>query len=167
MAARPRAPRARSNVINNTFAFNTVGLVLTNTTSTPLQAYVASNIFWENHDQTNARNGFAIFSTNPNKVSLQNNLFSGNGASETSQANATNDLGNGFNPALLGPLAANAASNLGNFTGNPAFAYPIDPRPGSDGPANFFISADFQLTSSFGGDRQRLGSHGDPNGLAR
>jgi hypothetical protein len=111
-----------------------------------LQANVASNIFWENHDKTNARSGYAIFSANPNEASLRNNLFSGNGASETSQANATNDLGNGFNPALLGPLAANAQSNLGNFTGNPSFAYPIDPRPGSDGPANFFISADFALT---------------------
>jgi large repetitive protein len=136
------------DVINNTFAFNTVGLYLSNAATTPLQAYVASNIFWENHDQSNARNGFAIFSTNANEASLRNNLFSGNGASETSQANATNDLGNGFDPALLGPLAANAESNLGNFTGSPAFAYPIDPRPGSDGPANFFISADFELTSA-------------------
>ena len=136
------------NVINNTFAFNTNGLVLNNTATTPSQAYVASNIFWQNHDQSNARNGLAIFSTNPGKSSLQNNLFSGNGASETSQANATNDLGNGFNPALLGPLAVNAQSNLGNFTGSPAFSYPIDPRPGSDGPANFFISADYELTKA-------------------
>jgi hypothetical protein len=136
------------DVINNTFAFNTVGLYLTNTSSTPAQAYIASNIFWENHDQSNARNGLAIFSTNPNKVTLQNNLFYGNGASDTSQVNATNDLGNGFSPALLGPLAANAAANLGNYTGNPAFAYPIDPRPGSDGPANFFLSADYELTAA-------------------
>jgi len=136
------------DVINNTFAFNTVGLYLSNSTTTPEQAYVASNIFWENHDQSNARNGYAIFSTNPDEASLQNNLFSGNGASEISQANATNDLGNGFDPALLGPLAANAESNLGNFTGNPAFAYPIDPRPGSDGPAIFFLSADYELTSA-------------------
>ncbi len=156
-----------ADVINNTFAFNTVGLYLNNTSSTPLQAYVASNIFWENHDQTNARNGFAIFSTNPDKITLQNNMFFGNGASDTSQANATNDLGNGFSPALLGPLAANAESNLGNFTGNPAFSYPVDPRPGSDGPANFFISADYSVDSSLGGNRQRLGSDGDPNGLAR
>ncbi len=134
-------------MINNDFAFNTIGLVLDNTASTPEQAYVASNIFWENHDQTNARNGYAIYSENVNKVSLQNNMFYGNGASDTNQANATNDLGNGFSPALLGTTAAAAASNQGNFVGNPAFVFPIDPRPGSDGPANFFIDADFQLTS--------------------
>jgi hypothetical protein len=134
------------NLINNDFAFNTIGLLLQNTGNSPMQAYVASNIFWENHDQTLARSGFAIFSDNPGKVTLRNNLFSGNGASETSQANATNNLGNGFNPALLGPSAADANNNQGNFTGNPAFVFPIDPRPGSDGPATFFLDSDFQLT---------------------
>ncbi len=135
---------AISDIINNDIVFNTIGLVLSNTASTPEQAYVANNIFWENHDQTNARGGYAIYSTNPNKVSLQNNLFSGNGASETSQANATNDLGNGFNPALLGPTP----DSLGNFTGNPSFVSPRDPRPGSDGPATFILDADFQLTQA-------------------
>ena len=134
-------------VINNDFAFNTIGLTLDNSATTPIQAYVASNIFWENHDQTNARNGFAVFSQNVNKVTLQNNLFYGNGASDTNQSNATNNLGNGFSPALLGTTAAAAESNLGNFVGNPSFVFPIDPRPGSDGPANFYIDADFQLTS--------------------
>ena len=122
-------------------------MFLENTATTPDQAYVASNIFWENHDQTLARNGFAIFSQNVNKVTLQNNMFYGNGASDTDQSGATNDLGNGFSPALLGTTAAAAESNLGNFVGNPAFVFPIDPRPGSDGPANFYIDANFQLTS--------------------
>ena len=134
-------------VINNDFAFNTIGLILDNTAGSPRQAYVASNIFWENHDQTNARNGYAIFSQNVNKVSLQNNLFYGNGTSDTNQSNATNNLGNGFNPALLGTTATSAESNEGNFVGNPAFVFPIDPRPGSEGPANFYIDADFELTS--------------------
>ncbi len=40
------------NIINNTIAFNTNGLVLSNTSTTPEQAFVANNIFWENHDQT-------------------------------------------------------------------------------------------------------------------
>ena len=142
------ATTAPVTVTNNDFAFNTTGLILFNSATTPLQATIDSNIFWENHDQSLARNGFAIFSTNPNKVSLRNNLFSGNGASETSQANATNNLGNGFSPALLGPTAADALANLGNFTGNPAFVFPIDPRPGSDGPATFFLDADFQLTAA-------------------
>jgi large repetitive protein len=134
-------------IINDDFAFNTTGLMLANTAASPIQADVDSNIFWENHDQTNARTGFAIFSANVDKVNLLNNMFSGNGASDSSQVNATNDLGNGFNPALLGTTAAAAQSNQGNYVGNPAFVFPIDPRPGSDGPANFYIDADFQLTS--------------------
>jgi hypothetical protein len=137
-----------TSLINNDFAFNTIGLTLNNTIDSPEQAYVASNIFWENHDQTTDRFGYAIFSQNPNKVSLQNNLFYANGASDTNQTAATNDLGNGFNPALLGTTAAAALANQGNFVGNPAFVFPIDPRPGSDGPAAFFISSDFQITSA-------------------
>jgi large repetitive protein len=136
------------DIINNDFAFNTIGLTLNNLASTPEQAYVASNIFWQNHDQTNARNGYAIYSVLPDKVVLQNNLFQSNGASDTSQANATNNLGNGFSPTLLGPTAADAQADQGNFTGNPAFVFPIDPRPGSDGPANFFLDGDYQLTAS-------------------
>jgi hypothetical protein len=139
---------APTTIINNDFAFNTYGLLLNNTASSAEQAYVASNIFWENHDQTNARFGYAIFSQNPNKVALQNNLFFGNGNSDTTQYNATNDLGNGFNPGLLGTTAAAAAGNLGNFVGNPAFVFPIDPRPGSDGPAAFFINSDYQIEST-------------------
>jgi hypothetical protein len=137
-----------ANIINNDFAFNTIGLDLVNSFTTPDQASIASNIFWQNHDQTNQRNGFAILSTNPDKVNLRNNLFFGNGASDTDQSNATNNLGNGFDPAKLGTTAAAAQSNLGNFVGNPAFVFPIDPRPGSDGPATFFLDADFQLTTA-------------------
>jgi large repetitive protein len=134
------------NLINNDLVFNTIGLVLNNSSSSPVQAYVASNIFWENHDQTNARNGYAIYSTLPDKVNLRNNLFQSNGASDTSQTNATNNLGNGFSPALLGPTAVDATADEGNFTGNPAFVFPIDPRPGSDGPATFFLDADYDIT---------------------
>jgi large repetitive protein len=137
-------------LINNDFAFNTTGLLLDNTATSPIQAYVASNIFWENHDQSNARNGFAIFSANINKVNLQNNMFFGNGAGESDQSNATNTLGNGFSPTLLGTTAAAAQGNLGNYIAAPAFVFPIDPRPGSDGPANFYLDADFDLTSISG-----------------
>jgi hypothetical protein len=132
-------------LINNDFAFNTIGLMLTNTGASPEQAYVASNIFWENHDQSLARNGLAIFSDNPGKVVLRNNIFSGNGASDASQAGATNNLGNGFDPAALNTVSPDSQ---GNYIGNPAFVFPIDPRPGSDGPANFFQDADFQLTAA-------------------
>ena len=136
------------NLVNNDFAFNTVGLYLQNAASSPLQALVTNNIFWENHDQTNARGGYAIYSENVNKVTLQNNLFYGNGASDVSQTTATNNLGNGFSPTLLGPTIADAQSNRGNFTGNPAFVFPIDPRPGADGPANFYIDANFQIEAN-------------------
>jgi hypothetical protein len=132
-------------LINNDFVFNTIGLNLVNTGATPTQAYVASNIFWQNHDQTNARNGFAIFSATPNLVTLRNNLFQGNGPSDsqTSDVTATNNLGNGFSAAGL----SNNPDSQGNFIGSPMFAFPIDPRPGSDGPANLFVSSNFDLTA--------------------
>src|SRR5208337_832915 len=103
------------------------------------------NIFWQNHDLTTARNGLGVYSQNVNKLVLNNNLFSGNGASDTSSAYAAVNIGNGFDLTKLGPLAANAAADLGNFTGYPAFVSPYDPRPGSDGPATFFLDADFGL----------------------
>ena len=139
---------APANVINNDIAFNTIGLLLNNTGSSPIQAQVDSNIFWQNHDQTLARSGFAIFSATPNKIDMRNNLFFSNGASDGGQTAAVNTVQNGFNPLLLGTTATDAASNLGNFVGNPAFVFPEDPRPGSDGPANFFLDADFQLTAA-------------------
>ncbi len=134
-----------AQLINNDFVFNTIGLLLTNTASTPLQAYVASNIFWQNHDQTNARTGYAIYSTNPGLITLRNNLFQGNGLSDsfTSDTTATNNLGGSFSAAVL---SSTVPDGQGNFVGNPSFAFPIDPRPGSDGPANLFVSSDFDLT---------------------
>ncbi len=137
---------APAQLINNDFLYNTYGLFLSNTGSTPLQAYVASNIFWQNHDQTNARNGYAIFSSNPNLVTLRNNLFQGDGSSDstTSDATATDNLGNGFNSSALNN---GLPDSEGNYVGNPAFAFPIDPRPGSDGPANLFVSSNFDLTT--------------------
>ena len=136
------------NVINNDIAFNTVGLLLNNSNTSPVQAYVANNIFWENHDQTLSRSGWAIFSANANEATLRNNLFYANGVSDVSQANVVNTVLNGFSSAALGTTAASAAADEGNFVGNPAFVFPIDPRPGSDGPADFFIDADFQLTAA-------------------
>jgi hypothetical protein len=131
------------DLINNDFVFNTIGLQMSDLPTTPVEAYVASNIFFENHDQTPARNGYAIYSAYPDKVTLQNNLFYGNGTTDTTQVNATNALGNGFNPGILGTTP----DPQGNFVGNPAFVYPEDARPGSDGPADLFVDADFQLTA--------------------
>ena len=140
-----------TEVINNTFAFNTTGLMAQNKAATgSKQAYVANNIFWQNHDQTLARKGVGVTSQTVNKLVLYYNLFSGNGASDTSSAYAAVNIGNGFDPTKLGPLAANAAANLGNFTGYPSFVAPYDPRPGSksDGPAAFFLDANFGLLST-------------------
>ena len=122
-----------------------------------MQAYVASNIFWQNHDQTNARNGFAIFSANPEHghPAEQPVLGQRRQRQHDVRATATNDLGNGFNPAALNSAAPDSQ---GNFVGNPAFVFPIDPRPGSDGPANLFVDANFDLTAALGRHRQRLGS---------
>src|SRR5262249_19760252 len=50
----------------------------------------------------------------------------------------------GFSAAALTSTAPDAQ---GNFVGNPAFAFPIDPRPGSDGPADLFVSSNFNLTA--------------------
>ena len=79
----------------------------------------------------------------PNKVILRNNLFSGNGPSETNPADDAINVGSGFNPAALGATP----DALGNFTGDPAFVAPRDPRPGADGPATFFLDANFDLTA--------------------
>jgi hypothetical protein len=136
-------------ILNNTVAYNTIGLLALNTTGTKSQqAFVANNIFWENHDQTSARGGLGIFSQTINKLVLNNNMFFGNGASDTNSSGAAVNIGNGFNPGLLGPTATSAASNQGNFVGYPAFVTPIDARPGSDGPGFFFSVANYSLTSS-------------------
>jgi hypothetical protein len=79
---------------------------------------------------------------------LNNNMFSGNGPSDTTTAGVSNDIGNGFNPTALGTTAASALANQGNFVGFPSFITPIDPRPGSDGPATFFLSANYGLGGS-------------------
>ena len=93
-----------TNVINNTFAFNTNGVLAMNTDATSSeQAYIANNIFWQNHDQSLTRFGWGVTSTVPNKLLLNNNMFSGNGQSDLTPSGAANNIGNGFNPAVAGP----------------------------------------------------------------
>ena len=135
-------PSTTTNVINNTFAYNTIGLIAMNDAATGTQqAYVANNIFWQSSSA-------GIYSQVANKLVLNNNLFSANGPSATSNASAAVNIGNGFNPSLLGPLASNAAANLGNFTGYVGFVSPYDPRPTGDGPGSFFLDANFGLLST-------------------
>jgi hypothetical protein len=133
-----------TSMINNTIAFNTFGLYTVADVTAPLLGNVFNDIFWENHDTTTARGGAGIFSTALNKLLVKNSLFQGNGPSETSPAFAGINVGNGFVAPLLGPTP----DGLGNFTGAPAFVAPRDPRPGADGPANFFLDANFDLTKS-------------------
>ncbi len=142
-------PSTTTLIVNNTVAYDSIGLLAINTTGTrSQQAYVANNIFWENHDQTTARAGLGIYSQTINKLVLANNMFSGNGTSDTNSSGAAVNIGNGFNPGLLGSTASSALSNQGNYVGYPAFVTPIDPRPGSDGPGFFFSVANYSLTSS-------------------
>ncbi len=133
-----------SLIDNNDFVYNTVGLFANDSSASPLLATAANDIFWQNHDQTSARNGYGILANAPNTILVRNSLFQGNGASDTSPAFAGINVGFGFNAAALKATP----DRLGNYTGNPSFVFPIDPRPGSDGPAAFALDADFDLQSN-------------------
>lgn len=128
---------------NNTIASNQVGVLGNVSASSPVIANLANNIFWQNHDLTPSRNGAAVLSNFPNKLAVRSNLFSGNGPSDTNPGDDTVNVGGGFSPAILGPTP----DQFGNFTGDPAFVAPRDPRPGADGPASFFIDTNFSLRS--------------------
>ena len=132
-----------AEVYNNTFGFNTVGLQAVDSAASPLLGVLANNIFWQNHDLTASQDGTGISSTVPNKLVARSNLFYANGPSNVGSNQAVN-VGNGFIPAAL----TTTPDALGNFTGNPSFVAPRDPRPGSDGPATFFLDANFDLQSN-------------------
>ena len=160
-------PATTTEIINNTFAYNTTGLTADNTAATGSeQAYVANNIFWQNHDQTTARNGLGVYSQTVNKLVLNNNLFSGNGPSDTSTAYAAVNIGNGFDPTKLGPLAANAAADLGNFTGYPAFVAPRDPRQVRVRRTGHVLPRrQFRAALDLGRDQQRARERGHQDGF--
>ena len=134
---------APMNIDGNTIALNQVGVSANVVASSPILADVGDNIFWENHDLTAARNGTGVISTFPNKIGLRGNLFSGNGPSESDPSDDVINIGGGFLLPTLGPVPG----DFGNFTGNPAFVAPRDPRPGAGGPAGFFLDANFDLTA--------------------
>jgi hypothetical protein len=131
-------------LVNNTIAWNNTGLNVVTDTSGPQIADVVNNIFWQNAQRTVLREGVAIQATSPNRVQVRGNLFSSNGPSVTSPADDTVGVGGGFNPALLSSSQPDA---LGNFTGNPSFVQPLDPRPEGNGPGNFFLGANYDITS--------------------
>ncbi len=130
------------NIINNDFVFNTVGILGLFSPSDPVMANVINNIFWNNHDQTASQNGLAMYATQGYKIAVLSNMFYGNGPGGANQSNATIGIGGGFDPAKLGPTP----DALGNYVGQPSFVFPVDPRPGADGPATFFLDADFDIT---------------------
>jgi hypothetical protein len=135
---------ASATIINNDdLTFNTIGVNAVDVGSSPLLAVMNNDIFWQNHDQTSSRAGVGIFSTVPDKLVVLSSLFQSNGASDTSPIFAGINVGNGFNPAGL----TTTPDALGDYTGNPAFISPSDPRPGADGPGKFFVNANFDLNT--------------------
>jgi hypothetical protein len=130
---------------NNTIALNDTGVAIYANPTNPLFTIIANNIFWQNRDLTTSHNGKAIIATDPNKALVLSNLFSSNGPSVSSPADDTFNIEGGFNPAIL---TTTHTDGLGNYTGNPSFVSPRDPRPTVDGPATFFLDASFDLTKN-------------------
>jgi hypothetical protein len=139
-----------TQLLNNTFAFNTNALELrsdaaTGNPASDLLGRVYNNIFWQSGERTILHQGLAISASNPGRLDVRGNLFSSNGPSLSSPADDTANVGGGFNPALLTPGVPDA---LGNTTGDPSFVSPLDPRPEGNGPGNFFLGANYDITSA-------------------
>ncbi len=132
-------------VVNNSIAWNTHGVAVATDAAGPVLADLANNIFWQNAERTVTRAGAAITVSNPNRLQVRNNLFSANGPSLTSPADDTYNVGGGFNPALLLSTKTDA---LGNYTGDPAFVAPLDPRPDGQGLGNFFQGANYNIAAN-------------------
>lgn len=130
-------------IVNDTIAFNTIGILSISATNSLYVGAIFNNIFWQNHDLTTQRGGTGIFAVSPNKLLVRSNMFSGNGPNNTSPVDDAINVGGGLQPGQLKPTP----DALGNYTGNPAFVSPRDPRPGApgDGPAAFFLDASFDL----------------------
>ncbi|WP_406696071.1 S8 family serine peptidase [Singulisphaera sp. Ch08] len=134
-----------ANIVNNTFAFNSFGVLANVQSNSPVMAQLYNNIFWQNHDRSPGRVGAGIYATATNKLVARNNLFSGNGSDSATEARYSGfNIGNGFDKSKIGTVPTAASQN--NFAGDPAFISPRDPRPGGDGPASFFVDANFNLT---------------------
>ena len=132
-----------TQLINDDFAFNTIGLIAIDNPSSPLMGNIVNDIFWQNHDLTTTRGGTGIVSQVPNKLIVRSSVFANNGPNDKSTADDAVNVGNGFNPGGL----TGTPDSLGNLTGVPAFVASRDPRPGADGPAIFFLDANYDLTN--------------------
>jgi hypothetical protein len=127
---------------NNTIAFNDNGVVVNVTDNSPVDfVQILNTIFSGNASLTNPRTGYAVSSTTLDRVTLRFNNFFNNGASPTNYADDTTNIGNGFDPAALN----SGRDSLGNVPGDPAFVFPIDPRPAADGPLKFFTDANYDI----------------------
>ncbi len=131
-----------TEIINNTIADNTYGVVNVTSRTGTLQAYVLNDIFYSNHDLTTSRTGTGILSQAANTVAVGSNLFFGNGVSGAPSSNAIGTFAN-FNPAFL----SSRPDAVGNLLGDPAFVSARDPRPNGDTPPVFFLYANYDLTS--------------------
>lgn len=127
---------------NNTIAFNDNGVVVNVAGTSPVDfVQIVNTILSGNASLTTPRTGYAVSSTTLDRVTLRFNNFFNNGVSATNYADDTINIGNGFDPAALN----NGRDALGNVPGDPAFVYPVDPRPNADGPLKFFTDANYDL----------------------
>lgn len=131
-----------TQIVNDTIAFNTIGVKAISASNSLMLGNIVNSIVWQNHDLTAQRNGTGISSQFPGKLVVRSTLFSGNGPNDLSPIDDAVNVGGGFVPGNLN----GTPDGFGNFVGAPAFVAPRDPRPGSDGPATFFIDANFDLT---------------------
>ena len=147
---------------NNTVAFSQIGLqniAPASPTRSQNSIDVGNNIFYQNDRQGSG--GVAIMASSANTTEVRYNLFSGNNNGSSSQAGATVNIGNGFNPAILGATP----DKYGNIAGNPAFRNPVDPRPQFNGAATFFLDANFDIGSSSAALDHALASISPPDDL--
>jgi hypothetical protein len=148
-ASQSFAGQKPTQIVNNDFAFNNLGLVVMANGPQQIVANVGNNIFSDNHTRTLPANGAAIMSSTPNRITLGFNLFSGNGPNPTDSRDDTLNVGSGFDPAVLNNHGG--PDPFGNIAGPPGYANPRDPRPQGDGPAFFYFDANFDVTLASAG----------------
>ncbi len=135
---------APTQIITSDIADNTIGVQANASINSATIGNIVNDIFWQNHDLTSARNGFAISATLQNRLTVRNNMFFDNGVSDTNYADETNNVGGSFDPSKL----STKPDAMNNYVGNPAFVAPRDPRPNADGPGTFFNDANFGITAN-------------------
>ena len=132
-----------TQVINNTIVDNTYGLSNYSSRASTIQAYVLNDIFYNNHALTAARTGSGILSLTANSLVTVSNLFYANGVNNLPSSNVNGTFGAYLTPSSLSGIP----NQFGNFTADPVFVAPRDPRPNGDTPAVFFRYANYDLSS--------------------